>query len=106
MHALQSLDTSHVASALLPLVDDSDAEVRQGAVACFGNSDDVRAGRVLKQRLTEDPSPAVRAQAAYHLGEVRGIDARSVLQAAAATEQDSGVRRWIEAELRSLRGSD
>ena len=26
----------HVASALLPLVDDSDAEVRQGAVACFG----------------------------------------------------------------------
>jgi hypothetical protein len=28
------------------------------------------------------------------------------LQAAAATEQDSGVRRWIEAELRSLHGSD
>lgn len=106
VHALQSLDTSPVASALLPLADDSDAEVRQGTVACFGNSDDVRAGRVLIQRLAQDPSPAVRAQAAYHLGEVRGIDARSVLQAAAAKERDSGVRRWIEAELRSLRGSD
>ena len=106
VQALQSLDTSPVASALLPLADDPDAEVRQGTVACLGNSDDVRAGRVLKQRLAQDPSPAVRAQAAYHLGEVRGIDARSVLEAAAAKELDSGVRRWIEAELRSLRGSD
>ena len=106
LRSLQSLDTSPVASALLPLAEDPDAEVRQGAVACLGGSDDVRAARVLQQRLTRDPSPAVRTQAAYHVGEARGIDARAVLQAAAAKEPDRGVRRWIEAELRSLPGSD
>ena len=106
VQALQSLDTSPVVSALLPLVDDTDAAVRQGVVACLGGSDDVRAGRALHQRLSHDPSPAVRAQAAYHVGEARGLDARSVLQAAARKEPDSGVRRWIEAELRSLRVSD
>ncbi len=105
VRALQSLDTSPVVSVLLPLVNDLDAEVRQGAVACLGGSGDVRAGSVLQQRLTRDPSPAVRAEAAYHLGEARGVDARSVLEAAAAKEPDGVVRRWIEAELRSLRVS-
>jgi HEAT repeat protein len=106
VRALQSLDTSPVASVLLPLVEDPDAEVRQGAVACLGGSGDVRAGRVLQQRLTRDATPAVRAEAAYHLGEARGVDAHSVLQAALAKEPDGVVRRWIEAELRSLRVSD
>jgi HEAT repeat protein len=106
VRAVLSLDTGQMAGWLLPLVADPDAEVRQGAVAALGLSGDARAATALWKRLIEDPSPAVRAEAAYHLGELSGADAGKVLRGAFAKEADSGVRRWIEAELTALRGND
>lgn len=106
VRALLPLDTAQVVGWLLPLLADPDAEVRQGAVAALGFSGDARAATALWKRLVEDPSPAVRAEAAYHLGELSGLDTRRVLEAAVAKEADHGVRRWIEAELRALRGND
>jgi HEAT repeat protein len=104
--ALLPLDTARVGGWVLPLLGDPDADVRQAAVAALGLSGDARAATALSKRLVEDSSPAVRAEAAYHLGELSGPDTRSVLQAAVVKEADHGVRRWIEAELRALRGSD
>jgi HEAT repeat protein len=106
VRALLLVDTGQMAGWLLPLLDDPDAEVRQGAVAALSISGDARAAAALRKRLAEDPSPAVRAEAAYHLGELNGLDTRRVLQTAVVKEADPGVRRWIEAELKALRGSD
>jgi HEAT repeat protein len=106
VRALLLLDTAQMAGWLLPRLADPDAEVRQGAVAALGLSGDARAATALRKRLAEDPSPSVRAEAAYHLGKLSGLDTRRVLQTELAKEADPGVRRWIEAELKALRGSD
>jgi len=106
VRTLLSLDSAQVVEWLLPLLDDPDADVRQGAVAALGFSGDAKAAAALRKRLTEDPSPAVRAEAAYHLGRVSGPDTRTLLRTAAQKETDSGVRRWIEAELKSLPAND
>jgi HEAT repeat protein len=106
VHALLALDTSQIASWLLPALDDPDAEVRQGAVAALGLSGDKRAEMALLKRLSQDPAPAVRAEAAYHLGELNGRDTATVLRAAVKKEPDPGVRRWMEAELKALRAND
>jgi HEAT repeat protein len=60
----------------------------------------------IQKRFVQDQSPAVRAEAAYHMAEVGGSETRSVLQSAFEKDPDRVVRRWIEAELNSLRGSD
>jgi len=106
VRALISLDTGQVIEWLLPLLDDPDAEVRQGAVSALGFSGDARVTAALRKRLVHDPSPAVRAEAAYHLGELSGQDTRPLLRAALEKETDHGVRRWIEAELKALRVND
>ena len=106
VRALLSLDTGQVVDWFLPLLDDPDPEVRQGAVAAIGLSGDGRAIRALGQRLVQDPSPGVRAEAAYHLGEVNGQDVGTLLSTAVKRETDPGVRRWIEAELKELRETD
>jgi HEAT repeat protein len=100
------LDTGQVAGWLLPLLEDPDADVRQGAVAALGGSGDPRAAAALAMRLAHDPSAGVRAEAAYHLGESGGRHLRTVLQRAVEKETDRGVRRWIEAELRALPAND
>jgi HEAT repeat protein len=106
VRAFLSLDTGQVVDWLLPLLNDPDAEVRQGSVAAIGLSGDARAVAALRTRLAKDPSPAVRAEAAYHLGELSGQDTRTLLGAAFEKETDPGVRRWIEAELKGLRAND
>lgn len=106
LRAVLSLDTGQITEWLLPMLNDQDAEVRQMAVAALGFSGDPRAGSALARRLVQDPSPAVRAEAAYHLGKLSGLDPRTALHAAAVKESDSGVRRWIEAELKGLHGND
>jgi HEAT repeat protein len=106
VRALMLLDAGQVVEWLLPLLDDPDAEVRQGAVAALGLSGDARAATALGKRLMQDPSPSVRAEAAYHLGELSEKDTRTMLRAAVEKERDRGVRRWIEAELKALRAND
>jgi HEAT repeat protein len=104
--ALLSLETGQVADWLLPLLEDPDAQVRQGAVAAVGLSGDARARPALWKRLMEDPSAGVRAEAAYHLGELSGTDMQTLLRTAVQKETDPGVRRWIEAELKGLHAND
>ena len=106
VRALLSLDTGQVVDWLIPLLDDPDAEVRQGAVAALGFSGDAKAATALSKRLAQDPSPAVRTEAVYHLGKLPGQDTRTLLRTAVEKESDLGVRRWIEAELRGLRAND
>jgi HEAT repeat protein len=106
IRALLDADVHQWVPLILPALEDPDAEVRQGAIAVLatlGNSE-VRAR--IHKRFTQDSSAAVRAEAAYHMGELGGPETRSVLRAALKREPDEGVRRWIEAELRSLRASD
>jgi HEAT repeat protein len=106
VRALLSLDTAEVVEWLLPLLNDPDAEVRQGAVAAIGLSGDARAVAALQKRLLQDPSASVRAEAVYHLGELSGHDTRTLLRAAVEKETDAGVRRWIEAELTRSSAND
>jgi HEAT repeat protein len=106
VYALLLLDTGQVVEWLLPLLDDPDQEVRQGAVAALGLSGDARAATVLRKPLAQDPSPAVRTEAAYHLGKVSGQHARALLKTAVEKEKDGGVRRWMESELKALPVSD
>ena len=106
VRALMPLDTGQVVEWLLPLLDDPDAEVRQGAVAALGLSGDARAVAALGKRLAQDPSPAVRAESAYHLGELSGHNTYALLRVAVENEADRDVRRWIEAELKALRAND
>ena len=106
VRTLLLLDSAQVVEWLLPLLDDPDADVRQGAVAALGFSGDAKAAAALRKRLTQDLSPAVRAEAAYHLGRVSGQETRTVLRTAAEKETDRGVRRWIEAEIKALRAND
>jgi HEAT repeat protein len=103
VRALLVVDTGPFVEALLPMMDDPDAEGRQGAVAALSLSGDPRAAAALEKRLAQDPSPAVRAEAAYHLGQLSGGGILARLQ---AKESDPDVRRWIEAELRGLRVND
>ena len=106
VRALRQVDASPWLSVLVSALRDSDAEVRQSAVAALGESGGTSMAREIGNRLAEDSSPAVRAEAAYHLGKVGGRDARLALEEAVAKDPESGVRRWAEKELRSLRVSD
>jgi len=107
IRALLQSDTSHWVPQLLPALHDPDTEVRQGAVAVLeGAPGNPQVRTEIHKRLAHDSSPAVRAEAAYHVGELGGAESRSVLLGALKKDRDKGVRRWIEAELNSLRGTD
>jgi HEAT repeat protein len=106
VRALLLVETRPFTEALLPLLNDQDVEVRQGAVAALSLSGDQRAAAAVARRLAEDPSPAVRTEAAYHLGHLSGPAIRARLHAVLGKESDAGVRRWIEADVRGLRVND
>lgn len=106
IRALLDADVHQWVPLILPALDDPDAEVRQCAMAVLATSGDSRVRTRIHKRFTQDSSAAVRAEAAYHMGRLGGSESRSVLRAALMREPDEGVRRWIEAELNSLRESD
>ena len=106
IHALLQVDTTLWTPLLLRALEDPDAEVRQTVVAVLGGSGNPQAGAAIRNRIARDSSPGVRAEAAYHMEELGGSETRSVLQEAFKKDPDRGVKRWIEAELNSLRGSD
>jgi HEAT repeat protein len=106
VRALLDLDASQWSPLILPALEDPDAEVRQVAMAVLSTSANSQVRTRIHKRLAQDSSPAVRAEAAYRLAEMGGSGTRSVLQEALKRDPDQGVRRWIEAELSSLRGSD
>jgi len=106
IRALLDADVHQWVPLIVPALDDPDAEVRQGAIAVLATSGDSQVRSRIHRRFTQDSSAAVRAEAAYHMGRLGGSESRAVLRAALKREPDEGVRRWIEAELKSLPASD
>ena len=96
VRALLQVDSSQSIPALVAAGRDSDAEIRQGIVAAVGEWGGATASPWIRERLIEDPSPGVRAEAAYRLGMLSGPEARDALNRAIATDPDSGVRRWAK----------
>lgn len=106
VQALLQIDPSGIEDQLIPLLRDPDERVRQGATALLGASSDPIISREIRDRLLSDSSPGVRAEAGYQAGKVGGPEVLATLEKAIKQEVDVGVRRWIGAELRSLRASD
>lgn len=91
---------------LISLLDDPDKRVRQAAAAVLGGSSDPNIAGRIQNRLMTDPAPGVRAELGYRVGKSQAPDTRVRLKKAMREETDIGVRRWIEAELRSLYEND
>jgi HEAT repeat protein len=96
VRALLQIDSSRSVPALIAAGRDADAEVRQGIVAALGEWGGVAASPWIRARLAEDPSPGVRAEAAYRLGLLADSEARVSLNRAVEKDPDSGVRRWAK----------
>ncbi|TKB91700.1 MAG: HEAT repeat domain-containing protein [Nitrospira sp.] len=96
VRALLQIDSSRSVPALIAAGHDADAEVRQGIVAALGEWGGVTASPWIRTRLAEDPSPGVRAEAAYRLGLLADSEARVSLNSAGEKDPDSGVRRWAK----------
>lgn len=96
VRALLQVDSSQSVPALVAVGRDSDSEVRQGIVAAVGEWGGPAASPWLRERLAEDPSPGVRAEAAYRLGTLSDPDTRAALNTAISKDPDSGVRRWAK----------
>lgn len=96
VQALLQVDSSQSVPALVAAGRDSDPEVRQGIVAVVGEWGGPAASSWLRERLVEDSSPGVRAEAAYRLGTLSDPDTRAALKMTTAKDPDSGVRRWAK----------
>jgi HEAT repeat protein len=94
--ALLQVDAGQLVPALVTAGHDSDAEVRQGIVAAVGEWGGEAVSPWLRERLAEDPSPGVRAEAAYRLGTRSDRDTKAALEKAIAKDSDSGVRGWAK----------
>ena len=93
VRALLQVDASHWVPALVAAGRDSDAEVRQGIVAAVGEWGGAAVSPWLRERLAQDPSPGVRAEAVYRLGILNDPGTRAAINATIAKDPDSGVRR-------------
>jgi len=96
VRALLQVDSSQWVPALVAAGSDSDAEVRQGIVAVVGEWGGSAVSPWLRERLVEDPSPGVRAEAAYRLGMLSDPETRAALNTTIAKDPDIGVRRWAK----------
>ena len=94
VRALLQVDSSQWVPVLVAAGRDSDAEVRQGIVAAVGEWGGMGVSPWLRERLAQDPSPGVRAEAAYRLGMFSDPETRAALNTTIAKDPDSGVRRW------------
>jgi HEAT repeat protein len=96
VQALLQVDSAESVPALVVAGRDPDAEVRQGVVAALGEWGGAAVSPWLRERLAQDPSPGVRAEAAYRLGMRDDNDTKAALETAVAKDTDSGVRRWAK----------
>lgn len=96
VRALLQVDSSRSVPALIAAGRDADVEVRQGIVAAVGEWGGATVSPWIRTRLVEDPSPGVRAEAAYRLGLFSDPEARAALNMTIAKDPDSGVRRWAK----------
>lgn len=96
VRALLQVDASQWVPALVAAGRDPDAEVRQGIVSVVSEWGGVAVSPWLRERLAQDPSPGVRAEAAYRLGMLSDPDTKAALNTTFTKDPDSGVRRWAK----------
>jgi HEAT repeat protein len=96
VRALLQVDSSQSIPALVAAGRDSDAEVRQGIVAVVSEWGGATNFPWIRERLVQDPSPGVRAEAAYRLGMLSDPAAKAALNTTIMKDPDSGVRRWAK----------
>jgi HEAT repeat protein len=94
VRALAWLEAPSAYSALVQALGDSDALVRQGALAALGELGDSRAVSLMEGRLLHDPNEGVRSEAAFRLGKLGDQTVEASLRHAATTDSHEGVRRW------------
>lgn len=94
--ALLQVDSSQSLGVLIAAGGDADAEVRQGIVAAVGEWGGGAVSPWLRARLARDPSPGVRAEAAYRLGLRNDPDTKAALETIVRTDADPGVRNWAK----------
>ncbi len=92
--------------ALIAALKDPDVEVRQGLTAVLGASEGLDRTRVLRSRLLDDPSPAVRVEAIYQVGGIDDPVIRRDLERLASNDPDDDVKRWAVARLSMWHGLD
>lgn len=81
----------------------SNATLRRNSAEMLGFIGSPAATEALSDRLTQDPVPAVRARAAWALGELDDARAIRVLERAAVADEDLKVRQEASASLNALR---
>ncbi|GBL39903.1 hypothetical protein EMGBD2_11610 [Nitrospirota bacterium] len=92
--ALIQVDSSQWIPQLIAAGHDPDAAVRQGIVAAVGESGGSSVAPWLREYLAQDPSPRVRAEAAYRLRTFSDLETKAALEAAGAKDANREVRRW------------
>ena len=102
LRAVPGAKTASDASALVPLLNDSDLSVRREAAYTAGYLKDVNAVAALSQVVTADAAPAVRKAAAWALGQI-GSGAAVPALTAAANDTDPLVRSIAAGALGRLK---
>lgn len=102
VQALTWLEAGSAYHVLIEALGDSDAQVRQGAVAALGEMVDPRSLPAFRDRLLKDTDAGVRGEAAYRLGKFGDQTIVPALQLASARDQDAAVRRWASWALEQI----
>lgn len=104
--ALTWLEAGSAFHALMRALGDSDAQVRQGAVAALGEMVDPRSLPAIRDRLLRDTDAGVRGEAAYRLGKFGDRTIVPALRSAAAHDRDAVVRRWAAWALAQIESTN
>ncbi len=103
--ALLSLEVVSFSPQLTSALGDTDAQVRQGVAAVLGETGDARVVPSLVHLVRNDADGGVRAEAAFRLGKVGGIDALGTLSAVAEKDVNPTVREWARWAIRQIAAS-
>ena len=103
--ALLSLEAVSISPELTSALEDTDAQVRQGAAAALGETGDARSVPSLVHLLRNDADGGVRAEAAFRLGKVGDRDALGPLSAVAEKDVNHTVREWASWAIRQITAS-
>jgi HEAT repeat protein len=98
MLTLLQIESTRWLASLYQALQDADPLVRQRAVAILGETGIQTVLPPIRERLTRDRDPAVRAEAAYRLRTVSDVETRTVLKKVSEADSDPMVRRWARPE--------
>jgi len=102
VEALMQLEGPSSYRVLVTALNDSNAGVRQAAVAGLGELGNVKALPALRKRLLQDRDMGVRTEAAYRLGKLGSRDDLRSLKKAMSTDPDPLVHLWSTWAINSI----